>query len=152
VHALDGAVKIPSIPAKLVSKEFLTGENEEPDTILKLEFDQPIEPFALAAPSQGSLTTSKNMTEGEVDFGRMVTFDRIECTIENPGHRRGQAMEFTLDAKQADGSWETVFKGAVYGSIFSKRIEAVTARKVRLTINAPIRQLDLFPALGVGDR
>ncbi len=144
VHALDGTAAIPPVPAKLVSKELLTAENEKPDTILKLEFDRPIEPFALAAPSQGSLTAGRPVTSGQVDLGKTATFDRIEFTIENPRHRRGQGNKFLLDAMQPDGSWKTAFSGTVYGSIFSKPIAPVTARQVRLTIDAPIRQLDLF--------
>jgi len=147
VHKLGGGkIEPPQVPATLVSSKYLTGMNETPDTILKLEYDRSLEQFALAAPSQGSFTAGKTLNSGELDIGQTVTFERIELTIENPGHRRGQAHNFTLDVKQADGSWKTVFKGAVFGSVFSKRIDPVTARELRLKIDAPVKQFDLFPA------
>ncbi|MCX7046047.1 MAG: DUF5703 domain-containing protein [Candidatus Sumerlaeota bacterium] len=147
VHILDGPIEPPSIPAKLLSSKYLTEKNEKPDAILKLEYDRPIEEFALAAPSQGSLTAGKKLTNGEIDLGQPVTFDRVEFTIENTGYRRGQGRKFALQVKQADGSWQTVCQGAVYGSIFSKKIEPVTAQYVKLNITASaVRQFDLFPA------
>ena len=145
VHTLDGAAAPPPIPAKLVSRTFLTAENEKPDTILKLEYDRPVEEFALAAPSQGSLTAGKKLADGEMDLGRPVTLGRVEFVIDNPGHRRGQGRPFTLEARPIDGAWKSVYRGAVYGTIFSKRIEPVTAQEVRLKIDAPVRQFSLFP-------
>ena len=59
VHSSMVADPPPPIPAKLVSSKYLTAENEKPDTILKLEYDRSVEEFALAAPSQGSLTAGK---------------------------------------------------------------------------------------------
>jgi hypothetical protein len=77
-----------------------------------------------------------------------VTFDRVEFTIENPGYRYGQGKPFDLEIRQADGSWRTVHRGRVFGSIYSKRIDPVTAQHVRLKIDASVvSQLDLF-ALG----
>ncbi len=128
-----------------MSKKFLTAENEKPDTILKLEFDQPIEPIALGAPSEGSLTAGRKMADGQIDLGKPATFDRVEFTIENPGHLRGVARKFVLETLQPDGTWKPVLNGAVYGSIFSKRIAPVTARQVRLNIENPVRRFDLFP-------
>ena len=146
VHRFDGGDMVPPpVPATLVSSKLLTDTNEQPDTILKLEYDRSLEPFALAAPSQGSLTAGRTPVNGEVDLGQAVTFARIELTIDNPGHRRGQGHGFTLEAKQADGTWKTAFQGTVYGSIFSKRFAPLTARQVRLKIDVPVRQLDLFP-------
>jgi hypothetical protein len=146
VHKLDGSeIVAPPVPATLVSSKLLTGKNEKPDTILKLEYDRSLEQFAMAAPSQHSLTAGKTPANGELDIGRPMTFERIELTIENPGYRRGQGHSFALDAMQSDGSWKTVFRGVVYGSIFSKRFEPVTAQRVRLSTGATVRRFDLFP-------
>ena len=82
----------------------------------------------------------------EVDLGESKTFDRVEIHIDNSGHKRGQASGFKVLVKQADASWATCCEGAVFGSIYGKRINPVTARVVRLTIAAPgVRQFDLFP-------
>ena len=147
VHMLHGPIEPPALPVRLVSSKYLTGQGEKPDTILKLEFDQSVEAFALAAPSQGSLAADKKLVNGEMDLGVLATFDRVEFTIDNPGHHRGQGRPFKLQAQQADGSWRTIFQGAVHGSIFSKRIEPVTAQHVRLKIDAAIRHLDVFPPI-----
>ena len=146
VHRLDGAMPPPpQVPARLVTSKHLTGEDEKPDTILKLEYDRSLEPFAMAAPSQGSLTLGKRLDNGEVDLGKQCTFDRLEFTIDNPGYRYGQGRPFELQVKQPDGSWRTVHGGRVFGTIYSKRIEPVTARHVRLkTAAAKIVQFDLF--------
>ena len=145
VHALEGLPIIPAIPAKLISKNFLTTEHEKPDTILKLEFEQPVEAFALAAPSQGSLTVGRNITNGEMDLGKPVIFDRLEFTVTTADHRRGQGRSFQLQARQADGSWRTVHEGRVFGSIYSKRFTPVAAQFVRLSLSAAtVRQFDLF--------
>ncbi len=146
VHALEGSPNIPSLPLKLVSKKYLTGQNEKPDTIIKLEFDRSVEEFALAAPSQGSLTVGRNLTNGEIDLGAAATFDRIEFTIDNPDHRRGQGKRFELQVQQADGSWHTVHEGAIFGNIYSKKFEPNIGQKVRLNITGTpaIHQFDLF--------
>ena len=82
----------------------------------------------------------------EVDLGEPKMFDRLEIHLENPSHRRGQAVGFKVKFRQADNSWATCCQGAVFGSIYGKRINPVTARFVRLTIAAPgVRQFDLFP-------
>jgi len=146
VHALDGAPEIPPIPARVVSKRLLTAKSEKPDTILRLEFDRSLEELALAAPSQDSLTAGKPRTNGELDLGQTTTFGRLEFTIDNPGHRRGEGRDFQLQARQADGSWRAVHQGRVFGSIYSKAFEPVAAQFVRLDLGgATIRQFDLFP-------
>lgn len=71
---VHGNAADPTIPAKLVSSKPLSS------TIRKLEYDQPIEPFALAAPSKGSLTAGKSGTT--VDLGKAETFDRLEFTAD----------------------------------------------------------------------
>jgi len=146
VHALDGSPKIPSIPSKLVSRKFLTTEDERPDTILKLEFDQSVEDLALAAPSQGSLTAGRKPTNGEIDLGRPVKFDRLQFTRDNPGYRRGQGRDFHLQAKASDGTWQTIHQGKIFGSIYSKQFDPVTAQFVRLDAGGvAVPQFDLFP-------
>ena len=80
----------------------------------------------------------------EIDFGKPMTFDRLEFTIENPGYQRGQAKSFELQVQQPDGSWLTVHKGKVFGIIYAREFAPVTAQQVRLNINAKVVQLDLF--------
>ena len=137
--------KLPPVPATVVSSKLLAGQGESPVSILKVIYDRRLEPFALAAASKGSLTTGKISSGGELDLGRPATFDRIELTIENPDHHRGDGKKFIFDAVQDDGTWKTICQGAVYGNIFSKRFDPVTARKVRLVVDPPLRQFDLFP-------
>jgi hypothetical protein len=147
VHALEGEPRLPAVSARLVARKFLTGQNEKPDTILQLEFDRPVEDFALAAPSQGSLTAGRKLASGVVDLGQAMMFDRVEITIDNPGHRRGEGRVFQLQTRQADGSWRTIHQGKVFGGIYSKRFNPVTAQLVRLNLDgAALRQFDLFPS------
>ena len=136
VHQLDGPVAPPAIPARLVSSKQLS------PTILKLEYDQPVAPFAFATPSQGSLTAGTSETT--VDLGQTKTFDRVEFTIDNPGYRRGQGRPFDLQVRQPDGSWRSMHQGRVFGSIYSKRFDPVSVQHVRLRIEATVRQFDLF--------
>jgi hypothetical protein len=143
-HMLDGRLELPEIPAKLVTQTCLTGSNGNPDTILKLEYDRPVDAFALAAPSQDSLTGGGNATT--VDLGKPVALARMEIVIDNPGHRRGQGKPVVLQVEQADGSWRTVHSGNVFGGIYSWRFAPVQARKVRLQVDAPVKRFDLFPA------
>jgi hypothetical protein len=140
-----GEPQPPPVPATLVSSKLLTDKDQSPVSILKLEYDRSLEEFALAFPSKGSLTVGKKAVNGELDLGRPETFDRIELTIENPDHKRGDPKKFTFDAKQEDGSWKTIYKGTVYGNIFSRRFDPVTAQQVRLVSEAPVQQFDLFP-------
>jgi hypothetical protein len=146
------------------------------DTIVKLAFDGPVEPWAMRVSSRGSLTTGKTVMASnwmigfepekavdgdlttawrpqqvdgqawlDVDLGRPETFDRVEIHIENAAPVRGQAFGFTLEAGQPDGSWRRFWQGGIYGSLFARRYEPVTARRVRLRISAPaVRQFDLF--------
>lgn len=133
---VHGGSDAPAIPAKVVSSKRLS------DRILKVEYDQPLEPLALAAASAASLTAGKTGTT--LDLGQPATFDRLEFVIENPSHRRGQSKPFELQVRQADGQWKTVHQGRVFSSIYSKRFKPVTAQSVRLVVDAPVRQFDLF--------
>jgi hypothetical protein len=128
--------KTPELSAKVVSTKRLS------DTILRVEYDQPIEPLARAAFLAGTLTAGKTGTV--IDFDQPKTFDRLEFTIENPGYQRGQAKSFELQVRQPDGSWRTVHQGQVFGEIYAKEFAPVTARQVRLNINAKVSQFDLF--------
>jgi hypothetical protein len=132
---VHGGGKAPALPARILSATRLS------ETILKVEYDQPLEP--LAAASADSLTAGKSGTT--LDLGKSVTFDQLEFTIENPNHRRGQSKPFDLQVRQADGQWKTVHQGRVFGSIYSKRFPSVTAQFARLVVDAPVRQFDLFP-------
>lgn len=140
--AFDGAVRDPDVPARVVRRTPLAGGTNEPVTIVKFEYDQPLDPFALAAPSRGSLTAGHGGTT--VDLGEVRTFDRVEVTLDNPGYRRGQARSFEVQVRDEPGEWRTVHRGRVFGMICSQRFEPVSARRVRLVTDAAVRQFDLF--------
>lgn len=133
---VHGKATPPALPAKIVTSTKLS------DTLLKLEYDQPLEPIARATVSAGSLTLGKSGTTLDLDDTK--SFDRLEFTIENPGYLRGQAKAFQLEARQPDGTWKAVHKGKIYGMIYSKHFPPVSARHVRLVIDAPVTQFDLF--------
>ena len=144
VFAFDGKrATIPRVAATVLKQNYLTGETEKPVSILKVDYDYDLNSLAQAAPSQASLKATQTGTT--LDFGQPQTFDRLEFTIDNPGHRRGDGKKFELQTQQPDGSWKTVHKGNVYGIIYAKRFAPVTAQKLRLNIDAPVSQFDLFP-------
>ena len=134
---VHGKAMPPAISAKVVSSTKLS------ETLLKLEYDQALGPIARAAVSAGSLTLGKSGTT--IDLGEAKTFDRLEFTIDNPNYQRGQAKSFKLEAQQADGSWHAIHQGHIYGMIYSKRFAPASGQHVRLVIDAPVRQFDLFP-------
>ena len=172
VHVLDWpkeGVQLSAIPRKLVSWKsvtgnvqikqdgngwLLTGTPDAVNTIAKLEFDSPVEEIANALPSKGSLTLgrerklttdSEGRTVAEVSMEGEKTISRFEFTIDNPGYLRGQGKAFEIQAKQADGTWKTAYKGSVYGTICDKAIDLVKATAVRLIVPAKeIRQFDVF--------
>jgi hypothetical protein len=151
VFSFHGQPGIPEIPATLISKKWLTKPDEKPVAILRLEFDRPLDLLVEAAPSAGSLTQGRAVTRSalgvfQVDLGETREFERVEFTIENPGHRRGKGTKFELQSQQADGSWKTFHQGQVFGSIYTKQFKPVSARVVRLVMDvATLKQLDLFP-------
>jgi hypothetical protein len=166
----EGGVQLPLISRKLMSSKSITGNlqvtrNAEgwriagtPDpvtTIAELVFDAPLDDIAYGLPSQGSLTTGckwnimPNSGEGlegvAVDLKAKKSISRFEFTITNPGYLRGQGKPFELQALQKDGEWTTIYKGNIYGTICGKQIDPVSARHVRLMINAQeIKQFDVF--------
>jgi alpha-L-fucosidase 2 len=138
LYVHGGGSEAPLIPALVVSSKRLS------DTILKVEYDQSLEPIALATSSAGSLSAAR--TGAMLDLGKPVIFDRLEFTIENPGHRRGQSQPFELQIQQADGQWRTVHQGRVFGAIYSKRFHPVSAQNVRLNLSGvTVQRFDLFP-------
>ncbi len=162
-------VRLTSIPRRLISSKSVTGnirvtEDEKgwlltgtPDslnTIVCLEFDQSVEEVAYLLPSTDSFTTGKERNITTDAKGRKIaainldgekTISRFEFTIDNPGYLRGQGKPFELEVQLTDGSWKTVYKGNVYGTICGKQIDPVTTQSVRLIIQATtIRQLDVF--------
>ncbi len=151
VFSFNGQPVIPEIPATLISQKWLTKPDEKPVAILRLEFDRPLDSLVKAAPSAGSLTQGRAVTGSapgvfEVDLGETREFERVEFTIENPGHRRGKGAKFELQAQQVDGSWKTFHQGQVFGIIYAKQFKPVSARLVRLVTNVTtLKQLDLFP-------
>jgi len=135
---VHGGGAAPQIPARVVSSKRLC------DTLLKVEYDQPLEPLAFAAASAGSLSAAT--TGAMLDLGKPVIFDRLEFTIRNPTHRRGQSQPFELQIQQADGQWRTIYQGRVFGAIYSKRFHPVSAQNVRLNLSGVTAQrFDLFP-------
>lgn len=146
-----GPPKIPEIPATLVFKKWLTTPDEKPVAILRLEYDRPLDSLLEVAPSAGSLTLGRVVTGNApgvfgVDLGKTREFERVEFTIENPGHRRGRGIQFELQAQQADGSWKTFHQGQLFGSIYAKQFKPVSARAVRLVMDVPrLKQFDIFP-------
>ncbi len=133
----------PPVPAKLVTRAVLA--KGEPVAIHKLLYDQPLDALLLSAPSAGSLTAGRLAENGVIAFAAEATFDRVEFTIENPGHRRGRGKAFKLHAQSSDGTWRVAHQGNVFGSIYAKRFAPVCARAVRLEIDAPVKRLDVFP-------
>ncbi|MDP4273137.1 MAG: DUF5703 domain-containing protein [Bacteroidota bacterium] len=172
VHVLDWpkeGVRLSFIPGKLISSKSITGNIQvkkdengwlltgTPDplnTIVKLQFDASVEEIAYALPSKGSFTLgherklttdSEGRTIAEVNLGGEKTIRRFEFTIDNPGYLRGQGKAFELQAKQADGTWKTAYKGSVYGTICGKQFDPVSTKAIRLVIQtSEIKQLDVF--------
>jgi len=172
VHVLDWpkeGVRLSAIPRKLVSAKSVTGNIEvkpvpdgwlltgtpDPlDTIVRLEFDASVEEIAMALPSVGSLTSNRPLSPktdaadrliAEVDLGGEKTIQRFEITIDNPGYLRGQSKPYEFQAKRADGSWLTVSKGEVFGSICARKIDPAITTAVRLVVGAKgIRQFDVY--------
>ena len=168
-HWPKEGLRLTSIPRKLISYQSITGNIEvkqdekglslfgTPDTlttIVRLEFDRSVEDLAYALPSTGSFTTGKerNITissvggeVAEVNLDSELTISRFEFKIVNAGYLRGQGKPFELQVQLNDGSWKTVYKGSVYGTICGKRFDPVSAKAVRLVIQASeIKQLDVF--------
>lgn len=172
IHVLDwpgGGVRLPRIPRRLVSSSVITGSvrvSEDPDgwllsgdpdsidTIVRLEFDAPVEDLARALPSRGSITrgqeratvadtTGRPVTEVRIDPRHLIR--RIEITIDNPGHRRGVGIPFSMQAHQTDGTWQQVYQGKVYGTICGKACTPFNADAVRIDVGGMrVTQLDLF--------
>ncbi len=172
VHALDWpreGIKLSAIPRDLISWKSVTGNIKvaktndgwllagTPDTlntIVKLEFDKSVEDIAMGLQSEKSFTFDKKLSSqldsagvnsSEVDFGEAKTIHKFEFSIENPGYLRGQGKSFDFQAKQADGSWISVYKGSVFGIICSKEIPSITTKGVKLLIKAKaITQFDVY--------
>jgi len=177
-------IDLPGIGRKLLRAECLSGQKarvtENPsglsvslvkgkpdafDTIVRLEFDGPIEPVAMAMPFKDSFTTGAKVSASsaapgfeplhavdanpqtvwkpadtgaawlEVDLGRPMTFDRMELVLDDPAHVRGQFRPFQIQYKKADGTYQLCHNGLVYGEFYSRRFESVTAQVVRLSLN-----------------
>lgn len=134
---VHGKNPVPEVPATVLKQTALS------DTLMKIEYDRPLEAIVRAGVSAGSLTAGRSGST--VDLGEVKTFDRLEFTIDLPAYLRGQAKPFRLEVLQPDGQWQTVHQGSVYGIIYSKRFPPVSGRQVRLTTEAPVTQFDLFP-------
>ena len=172
LHILDWpqeGVRLAAIPRGLVSSAsvtgdvqvrqdaegwMLTGRPDSIDTIVRLEFDRPVEEIAYGLPSKGSLTEGRERTVTTDPEGRMVAevnlggereVGRFEFTIHNPGYMRGEGRPFQLLVRQSDRTWTTVYEGKVFGTICSKAIGRVRANAVRLVVQASgISQFDVF--------
>ncbi len=133
---VHGNHPIPTIAAKILKQTNLS------DSLKKIEFDQPLEPFVRVAVSSGSLTAGKPGTM--VDLGGVRSFDRLEFSIENPGYLRGQAKPFRLEVLREDGQWHMAHQGQMYGMIYAKRFPVISGSQVRLIIDASVTQFDVF--------
>ncbi|MFM2297501.1 MAG: hypothetical protein RL117_1208 [Verrucomicrobiota bacterium] len=135
---VHGKNPIPEIPAQIIRKTSLS------KTLVKVEYNQSLESIIRESISAHSLTKGKPGTT--IDLGETKSFDRLEFTIDLPNYQRGQAKSFRLEALQADGQWHVVHQGNIYGIIYSKRFTPTNASQVRLIIDAPVTQFDIFPA------
>jgi hypothetical protein len=172
VHVADWpgqGVQLAPLPLKLISAAAVTGQisvkadndgfllTGKPDpliTIVRLEFDSSVEPVVMSMPSTGSLTARNGLEVKALEDGRLQTetvfseesaFSRFEFVIRNPGYLRGEGRPFEIQSRKADGPWETIFKGKVYGTICGKTIVAVSANAVRLVVQAEeIERFDVF--------
>jgi alpha-L-fucosidase 2 len=172
VHILDWpgeGVELSPIPRRLVSAQAVSGStavtagaqgwhiNGTPDsidTIVRLEFDGPLDDIAAQLPSAGSLTrdgalevshAGTDTTIVRVSLPCEEQIGRFELTIENPSHRRGEGRPFRLQSRRPDGDWKTFYEGWVYGTICGKAIAPVSLAEVRLVVNAShVSQFDLF--------
>jgi hypothetical protein len=133
---VHGKNPVPQVPATVVK------ETRFSDSLARIEYDRPLESIVRAEVSAGSLTAGKSGTT--IDLGAAKTFDRLEFTIQNPNYLRGRAKSFRLEILQADGKWQVAHQGSIYGIIYAKRLPATTASQVRLVIDAPVTQFDLF--------
>jgi alpha-L-fucosidase 2 len=133
---IHGKNPVPQIPAKIVNQSALS------DSLVRIEYDQALEPIIRASVSAGSLSAGKSGTT--IDLGETKTIDRLEFTIDIPNYHRGQAKSFRLEVLQPGGQWTTAHQGNIYGIIYSKRFPPVSASQVRLTIDAPVTRFDLF--------
>ncbi len=134
---VHGKNPLPQINANIVKETKLS------DTLIKIEYDQPLEAIVRGGASAGSLAVNRSDTT--IDLGGAKTFDRIEFTIDNPNYLRGQAKSFRLEILQADDQWHVAHQGVLYGMIYSKRFTPTTASRARLVIDAPVTQFDVFP-------
>lgn len=134
---VHGKNPMPEIAAKVVKETKLS------DTLIKIEYDQPLEAIVRAGASAASLAVSR--ADATIDLGGAKTFDRLEFTIDNPNYLRGQAKSFRLEVLQADGQWHVAHQGVLYGMIYAKRFTPISASQARLVIDAPVTQLDVFP-------
>jgi len=150
LFGLDSAPDIPRIDATIVSKKVLTEAKSSPVTVLRIEYDRPLEPIAREFHNKGSLTLGKPLINGSVDFGKPETFDRIEFVIGLRNRRRGQAIPFEFQSKQPDGSWHAVIKGKIYGNIYSKKIRPTTASAVRVILPDSVPVLEILVFLSGG--
>ena len=172
VHITDWpekGVHLPPVPVKMVSASSVTGhinvkQDDEgvwltgtPDstvTIIRMEFDSPLEPLSMDLPRTGSIcrgfapvirTADDGRMEAEVIFGNLQEIGRLEFVIENPGYLRGQGRPFELQARQPDDTWKTVYNGSIYGTICGKAFDPVVTDAVRLVVKADgLVQFDVF--------
>lgn len=153
-------IRLSAIPLRLVNSESITGQifvsqddrglhlTGTPDqmhTIVKLVFDGPVEDIVREKMAEGALAAGKKRSISKVPDGRLTSaveldsgqsIGRIEFTIENPGHIRGKFKDFEIQARKGSGTWNTVYRGRIYGTICGKKIEPFVASEVRLVIDA----------------
>lgn len=163
VHLLgwDGKTKkLPTIGRKLISSEsvignvdvkqqpdgfYLSGKTHSDHTIVKLIFEDSIEPVVYEQIQENTLFKQSELRKSilpdqrtvlEKIFPKSVSFDRFEFSIDNPQHLRGVGKPYQVEILTAEGSWEKVYEGKIFGLICGKRISPVMAKGVRLVVSA----------------
>ncbi|MFO1522935.1 MAG: hypothetical protein U1G05_13020 [Kiritimatiellia bacterium] len=104
------------------------------DTLVKIEYDRPLEPIVRAQAFAGSLTAGNTGTTA--DLGGARTFDRVE-DCDQLTTSRGPGPRVPARTLRDDGQWHVVHQGNVYGIIYAKHFPAVTVPGSALSSTPP---------------
>jgi hypothetical protein len=81
-------------------------------------------------------------------LGAEKQIGRIEFMMDNPWRKRGQYRDFEIQARQGANGWSTDYRGRVYGTLFSKRVDPFQAEGVRLVVDGEdVGRLELYSDL-----
>lgn len=157
----DGQIMVlPSINHKLISSKAVLGQADveqtaegvvlsnvthSSHTVIELTFDSSVEDAVYGLINKDALfeqkelnrrTDDSNMQILEKVFPETVSFDRFEFVIDNPNHLRGVGKPYRIEVLSADGKWERIYEGEIFGLICGKRIKPVSGKGVRLVVQA----------------